>query len=451
VPEIHVPELGESVTEATVGQWMKQEGEAVNAGETLVELETDKINFEVEAEEDGVLEKIAHPEGDEVTVGESLGTIGEGSGGGVEQSAASEEPAQGGQDTTTAGAATAAGSTEAGGDSETNGHRESEEAAEEVSGRASPAVRKLAEEYGVDLASVSGSGTGGRITKEDVERLLRSGSGAQSGAQSGGQATQEAPPAPSPAPETSQPSGDGQAAPSANGRADREERVRLSRRRQTIAQRLVEAQQNAAMLTTFNEVDMTAVMELRKRRKEDFQERTGVKLGFMSFFTKAAIGALKAFPEINAELQGNELVYKNYYDIGMAVNTEEGLVVPVVRDADNLSFAGIEEKIGELATKARDGKLGLQELQGGTFTITNGGIFGSLVSTPILNAPQSAILGMHKIQERPVAVDSQVEIRPMMYLALSYDHRVVDGRGAVSFLVRIKELIEDPETLLLEG
>jgi 2-oxoglutarate dehydrogenase E2 component (dihydrolipoamide succinyltransferase) len=451
VPEIHVPELGESVTEATVGQWMKQEGEAVSAGETLVELETDKINFEVEAEEDGVLEKIAHPEGDEVTVGESLGTIGEGSGGGVEQSAASEEPAQGGQDTTTAGAATAAGSTEAGGDSETNGHRESEEAAEEVSGRASPAVRKLAEEYGVDLASVSGSGTGGRITKEDVERLLRSGSGAQSGAQSGGQATQEAPPAPSPAPETSQPSGDGQAAPSANGRADREERVRLSRRRQTIAQRLVEAQQNAAMLTTFNEVDMTAVMELRKRRKEDFQERTGVKLGFMSFFTKAAIGALKAFPEINAELQGNELVYKNYYDIGMAVNTEEGLVVPVVRDADNLSFAGIEEKIGELATKARDGKLGLQELQGGTFTITNGGIFGSLVSTPILNAPQSAILGMHKIQERPVAVDSQVEIRPMMYLALSYDHRVVDGRGAVSFLVRIKELIEDPETLLLEG
>jgi 2-oxoglutarate dehydrogenase E2 component (dihydrolipoamide succinyltransferase) len=451
VPEIHVPELGESVTEATVGQWMKQEGEAVSAGETLVELETDKINFEVEAEEDGVLEKIAHPEGDEVTVGESLGTIGEGSGGGVEQSAASEEPAQGGQDTTTAGAATAAGSTEAGGDSETNGHRESEEAAEEVSGRASPAVRKLAEEYGVDLASVSGSGTGGRITKEDVERLLRSGSGAQSGAQSGGQATQEAPPAPSPAPETSQPSGDGQAAPSANGRADREERVRLSRRRQTIAQRLVEAQQNAAMLTTFNEVDMTAVMELRKRRKEDFQERTGVKLGFMSFFTKAAIGALKAFPEINAELQGNELVYKNYYDIGMAVNTEEGLVVPVVRDADNLSFAGIEEKIGELATKARDGKLGLQELQGGTFTITNGGIFGSLVSTPILNAPQSAILGMHKIQERPVAVDGQVEIRPMMYLALSYDHRVVDGRGAVSFLVRIKELIEDPETLLLEG
>jgi 2-oxoglutarate dehydrogenase E2 component (dihydrolipoamide succinyltransferase) len=205
------------------------------------------------------------------------------------------------------------------------------------------------------------------------------------------------------------------------------------------------------MLTTFNEVDMSAVMELRKRRKEDFQERTGVKLGFMSFFTKASIGALKAFPEINAELQGTELVYKSYYDIGMAVNTEEGLVVPVVRDADNLSFADIEQEIGDLATKARDGKLGLQDLQGGTFTITNGGIFGSLVSTPILNAPQSAILGMHKIQERPVAVNGQVEVRPMMYLALSYDHRVVDGRGAVSFLVRLKELIEDPESLLLEG
>jgi len=447
VPEIHVPELGESVTEATVGQWMKKEGEAVDAGETLVELETDKINFEVEAEEAGVLEKISHPEGDEVTVGESLGTIGEGSGesGGdgdqAESSGGSEEPAA-------ESPAPAAAGTEAPEKPETNGHRETEE----VSGRASPAVRKLAEEYGVDLAGASGSGTGGRITKEDVERLIRSQSGVQSGAQpGGGQATQEAPP--SPAPAAAGPSGDGQAAsaPSEDGRAHLEERVRLSRRRQTIAQRLVEAQQNAAMLTTFNEVDMSAVMELRKRRKDDFQERTGVKLGFMSFFTKAAIGALKAFPEINAELQGTELVYKNYYDIGMAVNTEEGLVVPVVRDADSMSFAGIEREIGELAEKARDGKLGLQDLQGGTFTITNGGVFGSLVSTPILNAPQSAILGMHKIQERPVAVDGQVEIRPMMYLALSYDHRVVDGRGAVSFLVRIKELIEDPESLLLEG
>ena len=435
MPEIHVPELGESVTEATVGQWMKQEGEAVSAGDTLVELETDKINFEVEAEANGVLEKIAHPEGDEVTVGESLGTIGEGSGQPAPSAAPAEEQSPEEQPAEAA-------------ESGSNGHREPEE----VSGRASPAVRKLAEEYQIDLSTVSGSGTEGRITREDVERLIRE------QPQSGGQTATQAPPqAPSQPPAQApaapqQPSGDGQeAALSADGRAGREERVRLSRRRQTIAQRLVEAQQNAAMLTTFNEVDMTAVMDLRKRRKDDFQQRTGVKLGFMSFFTKAAIGALKAFPEINAELQGNELVYKNYYDIGMAVNTEEGLVVPVVRDADNLSFAGIEQRIGDLATKARDGKLGLQDLQGGTFTITNGGIFGSLVSTPILNAPQSAVLGMHKIQERPVAVDGQVEIRPMMYLALSYDHRVVDGAGAVSFLVRIKELIEDPESLLLEG
>jgi 2-oxoglutarate dehydrogenase E2 component (dihydrolipoamide succinyltransferase) len=430
---------------------MKQEGEAVSAGETLVELETDKINFEVEADEDGTLEKISHPEGDEVTVGESLGTIGEGgkgSGGGAPAESSGGE----------------AGSSEASGMSAqaqeipaaTEEAPEGDSESSEVNGhRASPSVRKLAEEYGIDLAGASGSGTGGRITKEDVERLIRS-QGHQTGADSGGgQATQEAPPAPAPtAPAFTQPSGDGQAAasaPSENGRVHLEERVRLSRRRQTIAQRLVEAQQNAAMLTTFNEVDMSAVMELRKRRKEDFQERTGVKLGFMSFFTKASIGALKSFPEINAELQGTELVYKNYYDIGMAVNTEEGLVVPVVRNADNLSFAGIEQEIGDLATKARDGKLGLQDLQGGTFTITNGGIFGSLLSTPILNAPQSAILGMHKIQERPVAVDGQVEIRPMMYLALSYDHRVVDGRGAVSFLVRIKELLEDPESLLLEG
>ncbi|MDN5697305.1 MAG: 2-oxoglutarate dehydrogenase complex dihydrolipoyllysine-residue succinyltransferase [Rubrobacter sp.] len=441
---------------------MKQEGESVSAGETLVELETDKINFEVEAEADGVLEKIAHPEGDEVTVGESLGTVGEGSGQAASEPAPSEAPSEASEEQSSGEPAQQAATAEAS-ESGSNGHREPEE----VSGRASPAVRKLAEEYQIDLASVSGSGTEGRITREDVERLIREQatpqSGGQGSSQGASQTATQAPPQEAPSQPASQPpaqaptvphsGGDVQsaAAPSADGRADREERVRLSRRRQTIAQRLVEAQQNAAMLTTFNEVDMTAVMELRKRRKEDFQERTGAKLGFMSFFTKAAIGALKAFPEINAELQGNELVYKNYYDIGMAVNTEEGLVVPVVRDADSLSFAGIEQQVADLATKARDGKLGLADLQGGTFTITNGGIFGSLVSTPIPNAPQSAILGMHKIQERPVAVDGQVEIRPMMYLALSYDHRVVDGRGAVSFLVRIKELIEDPESLLLEG
>ncbi|MBA2442280.1 MAG: 2-oxoglutarate dehydrogenase complex dihydrolipoyllysine-residue succinyltransferase [Rubrobacter sp.] len=444
--EIHVPELGESVADATVGQWLKSEGDQVAAGETLVELETDKINFEVEAEQDGVLQSIARGEGEEVGVGEVLGTIGEGDGSGGASGAAQEAPAS--EAPASEGPAEAAPSeTE-----ETNGHRE----LEEVGGRASPSVRKLAEEYRIDLAGLSGSGTGGRVTKEDVERRIREQSGA-SGAPATGTATQqpEAPEEPrrqqreeaqpSAAP---RPSGDGAAG---DGRSDREERVRMSRRRQTIAQRLVEAQQTAAMLTTFNEVDMTAVMQLRSRRKEDFNERHGVRLGFMSFFAKAAIGALKAFPKVNAELQGNELVFKHYYDIGVAVNTEEGLVVPVVRDADGKSFAGIEGEIVDLATKARDGKLGLEDLRGGTFTITNGGIFGSLVSTPILNAPQVAILGMHKIQERPVAVDGQVEVRPMMYLALSYDHRVVDGAEAVSFLVRIKDLIEDPESLLLEG
>jgi 2-oxoglutarate dehydrogenase E2 component (dihydrolipoamide succinyltransferase) len=315
-----------------------------------------------------------------------------------------------------------------------NGHRE-----EGV--RASPSVRRLAREYDIDLAGVAGSGSGGRITKDDVERLIRE--------QHRSDASERQP----------VPEEDGrreertasQETPAPAAEDGREERVRMSRRRQTIAQRLVEAQQTTAMLTTFNEADMSAVMELRRRRKDEFQERHEVRLGFMSFFTKAAIGALKAFPKVNSELQGNELVLKHYYDVGVAVNTDEGLVVPVVRDADRKSFAEIERDIADLRKKARDGKLTLEDLSGGTFTITNGGIFGSLVSTPILNIPQVAILGMHKIQDRPVAVDGKVEIRPMMYLALSYDHRIVDGADAVSFLVRIKELIEDPESLLLEG
>ena len=298
-------------------------------------------------------------------------------------------------------------------------------------------MRRLAQEYGLDLAEVSGSGSGGRITRDDVERLIRDQSRTA-------------------APErTEEPERDGKAeaqpAVSEDGRAGLEERVRVSRRRQTIAQRLVESQQTAAMLTTFNEVDMSAVMELRKRRKESFQERTGARLGFMSFFSKAAIGALKAFPKVNAELQGSELVLKKYYDIGVAVSTDEGLVVPILRDADHKNFAEIEGGIADLATKAREGKLTLDDLRGGTFTITNGGIFGSLVSTPILTMPQVAILGMHKIQDRPMVVEGEVVVRPMMYLALSYDHRVIDGAEAVSFLVRIKELIEDPESLLLEG
>ena len=426
--EIHVPELGESVADATVGRWLKQEGDAVTSGEALVELETDKINFEVEAEQDGVLESISKGEGETVNVGEVIGTIGEGSEAGdgaapaetedqEEQPRAEEEQpepeAEEAEDTS-------------------NGHREVEDGA----GRASPSVRKLAQEYEVDLAEVTGSGSGGRITRDDVERLIR----AQSST---------AAPEKTEAPERD---GKGEApAVSRDGRADLEERVRVSRRRQTIAQRLVESQQTTAMLTTFNEADMTAVMELRKRRKEAFQERTGSRLGFMSFFTKAAIGALKAFPKVNAELQDTELVLKKYYDIGVAVSTDEGLVVPVLRDADHKNFAEIEQGIADLATKAREGKLTLDDLRGGTFTITNGGIFGSLVSTPILTLPQVAILGMHKIQERPVVVDGEIVVRPMMYLALSYDHRVIDGAEAVSFLVRIKELLEDPESLLLEG
>jgi 2-oxoglutarate dehydrogenase E2 component (dihydrolipoamide succinyltransferase) len=306
--------------------------------------------------------------------------------------------------------------------------------------RASPSVRKLAREYDIDLAEVSGSGSGGRVTREDVERLIR-----EQGRAGAPEKTEERPAAPGE-------DGRREERPAAeDGRGALEERVRMSRRRQTIARRLVEAQQTAAMLTTFNEADMSAVMELRNRRKEEFQERHGVKLGFMSFFVKASIGALKTFPKINAELQGDELILKHYYDIGVAVNTEEGLVVPVVRDADKKGFADIEQAIGDLAVRARERKLALEDLQGGTFTITNGGIFGSLVSTPILNAPQVAILGMHKIQERPVVVDGEIQARPMMYLALSYDHRIVDGADAVSFLVRIKELIEDPTTLLLEG
>ena len=433
--EIHVPELGESISEATVGKWLKSEGEEVTAGEPLVELETDKVNFEVEAEQDGVLESIAVGEGEDVGVGDVIGTLGEGDGASSEpqaeedeQQAEAEQPQAEEEEAEEAEAEQAVSE-------ETNGHRE------DGGGRASPSVRRLAQEYDINLAEVSGSGSSGRITKDDVERLIRE--------QSQGQA-QEAP--------TQAPERDGQGEEKPAGQEEapaaedgREERVRLSRRRQTIAQRLVEAQQTAAMLTTFNEADMSAVIELRNRRKEAFQERHEIKLGFMSFFAKASIGALKAFPKINAELQDKELILKHYYDIGVAVNTEQGLVVPVVRDADRKSFADIESEIADLGKRANEGTLSIEEIQGGTFTITNGGVFGSLNSTPILNTPQVGILGMHKTQERPIAVNGQVEIRPMMYLALSYDHRIVDGADAVQFLVRIKELIEDPESLLLEG
>jgi 2-oxoglutarate dehydrogenase E2 component (dihydrolipoamide succinyltransferase) len=435
--EIRVPELGESVVDAMVGTWLKKEGESVSAGETLVELETDKVNVEIAAEESGVLQQIHKSEGDTVEVGEVIASI--------EAGAAASAPAA---DSESAAAATAPSEEPVvQADPAEVGASSGEEQAEPVGGgrRATPAVRRLAEEHSIDLSRVPVQGDGGRVTREDVLSFVQQQSQPQAApAPSNGTSAESAPAA--------APSSGGDAAPfSLLSETRREERVRMSRRRQTIARRLVEAQQNAAMLTTFNEVDMTAIMELRKRRRDAFKERHGVSLGFMSFFTKASIGALKAFPEVNAEIQDDQIVYKNYYDIGVAVGVDEGLVVPVVRDADRKSFAQIEQDIIDLATRARDNKLKLDELAGGTFTITNGGIFGSLLSTPILNPPQVAILGMHKIQERPMVVDGEIVVRPMMYLALSYDHRIVDGREAVQFLVRIKDLLEDPENLLIEG
>jgi 2-oxoglutarate dehydrogenase E2 component (dihydrolipoamide succinyltransferase) len=408
--EIRVPELGESVVEATVGKWLKKVGDTVAAGDPLVSLETDKVDMEVAAEQTGVLARIDKGAGDTVAVGEVLGSL----------SGADSVPAGNGSKPQPA-AATAPS--------------QPQPQLAVGSAQATPVARRLAGEEGIDLARLQGSGPGGRITKQDV-------TGARS----------VATPSPAPLPATvpvvpAIPT----ARPALASQDGREQRIRMSRRRQTIARRLLEAQHTAAMLTTFNEVDMTAVMEVRKRRKDSFKERHGVGLGFMSFFTKATIGALKAYPRLNAEIQGDEIVLKSYYDIGIAVGVAEGLVVPVVRDADRKSFAQIEREIGELAGRARGNTLTLADLEGGTFTITNGGVYGSLLSTPILNAPQVGILGMHKIEERPIAVAGQVVIRPMMYLAMSYDHRIVDGSEAVRFLVRIKELLEDPESLLLEG
>jgi 2-oxoglutarate dehydrogenase E2 component (dihydrolipoamide succinyltransferase) len=457
--EIRVPPLGESLVDAVVGTWLKQEGDSVNRGESLVELETDKVNLDVTAEEDGVLARIERREGEVVTVGEVLGLFSGSNGASAPApetvtvtTAATPAPAPTPAAETPPIAATpppalapappALATPAAEDDADGAG-----------SGRAAPAVRRLAEEHHVDLNTVTGTGPGGRVTREDVLIVA-----ARQAVQAAPTATTpvpaqphapDAPPASAPAPATS---AGPTSAPAATTSADgREERKRFSRRRQTIANRLVEAQQTAAMLTTFNEADMSAVMELRARRKEAFKQMYGVNLGYMSFFTKAVVGALKAFPEMNSELQGDELVLKKYYDIGVAVSTEEGLVVPVIRDADRKTFAEIEQEIAALATKAREGKLALSEIQGGTFTITNGGIYGSLNSTPILNVPQVGILGMHAIQERPVARDGEVVIRPMMNLAVSYDHRVIDGATAVQYLVKIKLMIEDPETLLIEG
>lgn len=418
--EIRVPSLGESIVDATIVQWLKKPGDQVDRNEPVVELETDKVNVEIPAEQAGVLESISREEGDNVEVGELLGVILEGATAEASPEAEEAKPAK----------AAAAEPVEETAEAEP-------EAVAAGGHRAGPEARRLAVERSIDLSNITGSGPGGRVLPQDV--------------------LQYQPPSEQPAAETAPPA-QAPSAPAApaeigpNGRGDdREERVRLSRRRQTIARRLVEAQQTAAMLTTFNEVDMTAIMDIRARRRDTFEERHGVRLGYMSFFTKAVVGALKAHPEVNAELDGDELVLKNYYDIGIAVGAEEGLVVPVVRDADRKSFAAIESEIRELAGKVRDRTLDISELMGGTFTITNGGIYGSLLSTPILNTPQVGILGMHKIQERPVVVDGAVVVRPMMYVALSYDHRVVDGQGAVQFLVRLKELLEDPETMLLEG
>jgi len=423
--KIIVPELGESVIEATVGRWLKREGDRVAVGEAMVELETEKVNLEVGAERAGVLARIERKEGENVKIGDVLGVIEEVAGGVEAVPAAPQAPAM-------AREAPAAIEEPAG-------------VAVEERGKATPVAKHLASKHGVDLAEVPGSGPGGRVTKEDVQSYLES--------QKVERELSAAPPVErkaAPAPLVEREAAPAPLAPPVD-RLRREERVRMSRRRQTIARRLVEAQQTAAMLTTFNEIDMSTVMDMRNRRRDSFKERHGIGLGIMSFFVKATIGALKAFPRLNAEIQGDEMVLKYYYDIGIAIGASEGLVVPVLRDADRMSFAEIEKAIKEYVQKADDGTLSSEDLRGGTFTITNGGVYGSLLSTPILNPPQVGILGMHKIEERPTVLNGTVVVRPIMYVALTYDHRIVDGREAVQFLVKVKELIEDPAALLLEA
>ena len=417
--DIMTPALGESVTEATVARWAKKAGDSVKRDEILVELETDKVNLEVAAPEDGVLSEIDVEEGATVVPGQRLGRVGA-----KGASVAPEPPKANRSSPAKAAPAPTPVSPEAA--VEAPAERKapappSLPTASEASTALSPAVRRIVAESALDPSAVKGSGRDGRITKADALAALEARAAA-------------GPPPP----------------PRAREIGEREERVPMTRLRQTIARRLKEAQNTAAMLTTFNEADMSAVMELRSRYKDDFEKRHGVKLGFMGFFVKACVAALKAVPAVNAEIDGTDLIYKNHYDIGVAVGTDRGLVVPVVRDADALSLAEIERAIGEFGRKARDGTLALEDLQGGTFTISNGGVYGSLMSTPILNAPQSGILGMHKIQDRPVALGGAVVVRPMMYLAVSYDHRVVDGQGAVTFLVHVKQAIEDPSRLLLE-
>jgi 2-oxoglutarate dehydrogenase E2 component (dihydrolipoamide succinyltransferase) len=397
--EIRVPTLGESVTEATIGKWFKKPGDAVRADEPLCELETDKVTLEVNAPASGTLAEIIAKDGDTVGVGALLGEILEGAGG-----APTAKPIS----APTPVAAPPAPATTS-------------------PMPASPAAAKIAADQGVALNGIDGSGKRGQVLKGDVLNFL----------------AQPAPPAPASAPVQVR-------SPSSTDDTPREERVAMTKLRQTIARRLKDAQNSAAMLTTFNEVDMTEIMAMRARYKDVFEKRHGVKLGFMGFFVKACVSALKEIPAVNAEIDGHDLIYKNYYHLGIAVGTDKGLVVPVVRDCDRLGLADIEKNIAALGKRARDGQLRIDEMQGGTFTITNGGIYGSLMSTPILNAPQSGILGMHKIQERPIVVGGKIEIRPMMYLALSYDHRIVDGKEAVTFLVRVKEALEEPARLVLD-
>ncbi|MGY2902453.1 2-oxoglutarate dehydrogenase complex dihydrolipoyllysine-residue succinyltransferase [Bradyrhizobium sp. URHC0002] len=409
--EIRVPTLGESVTEATIGRWFKKAGEAVAVDEPLVELETDKVTIEVPAPSAGVLGEIAAKDGETVAVGALLGQINEGAASAAKPAAA---PAKAAAAPAAAPAAPAAAPKTAASDAPL-----------------APSVRKLSTESGIDAATVPGSGKDGRVTKGDMLAAI-----------------EKAASAPTP---VNQPAASVQVrSPSPADDAAREERVKMTRLRQTIARRLKDVQNTAAMLTTFNEVDMTHIMAMRAQYKDVFEKKHGSKLGFMGFFTKAVVQGLKDIPAVNAEIDGTDLIYKNYYHIGVAVGTDKGLVVPVVRDCDHKSISDIEKGIADFGRRARDGQLKIDEMQGGTFTITNGGIYGSLMSTPILNAPQSGILGMHKIQERPMVVGGKIEVRPMMYLALSYDHRVIDGKEAVTFLVRVKESLEDPARLVLD-
>lgn len=405
--EIRVPTLGESVSEATVGTWFKKVGDTVKADEPLVELETDKVTVEVPAPASGVLTEIVAQNGETVGLDALLGQIAEGAAG-----AATAAPAAKPAEAAPAAAPAPAAAASAGGSSMP----------------AAPAAAKVAADNNISTADIDGSGKRGQVLKGDVLAAIAKGPSAS---------------APAAAPAAPRPVSSAEDAP-------REERVKMTRLRQTIAKRLKDAQNTAAMLTTYNEVDMSAVMDLRNRYKDVFEKKHGVKLGFMGFFTKAVTHALKELPAVNAEIDGTDIIYKNYCHVGMAVGTDKGLVVPVIRDADQRSIAGVEKELGRLAKAARDGSLGMADMQGGTFTITNGGVYGSLMSSPILNAPQSGILGMHKIQERPVVVGGQIVIRPMMYLALSYDHRIVDGKEAVTFLVRVKESLEDPERLVLD-